>query len=354
MNPLDNLRARIEVFLELNGETILDSRLARVLEEVERRGSLLAACRAAGAPYSRTWEKITRIEEILGAGVLEAKRGGVGGGGARLTRLGKMLLQRYREASRELEGGLPALKSKGLPDLMIAGSHDPALELLLGILRERSPRLDVEVAWLGSAGGLAALMLGDAHIAGSHLLDPESGLYNIPFLKRYWLEGRVYVVRGYRRELGLVYRPDMEVSSVSELLEGRLRLINRNPGSGTRVFLDHLLRQAALDKGMEAGEILSRVRGYEQEARTHVEVARKVASGEGDVGIAVRYAAELYGLKFTRLVWEFYDFIVSRDAMRMKAINLFLETLRSKKFREILSRLPGYRVSEELGSIIYR
>ena len=353
MNPLDNLRARVEVFLELNGETILDPRLARVLEEVERRGSLLSACRAVGAPYSRTWERITWMERLLGARVLEARRGGVGGGGARLTRLGKLLLQRYREASRELESGLPALKSKGLPDLVIAGSHDPALELLLGILRRRSRELDVEVAWLGSAGGLAALMLGDAHIAGSHLLDPESGLYNTPFLKRYWLEGRVYVVRGYQRELGLVYRPGTEVSSVSELLEGRLRLINRNPGSGTRVFLDHLLRQAALDKGLEAGEIPRRVRGYGHEVRTHVEVARGVASGEGDVGVAVRYAAELYGLNFTRLAWESYDFIIPKTAIRMSPVKLFLETLRSERFRSVLGRLPGYRVSKGFGSIIW-
>ena len=353
-DPVKGLEARVEVVLEARGEEVVDSRLARVLEEVERRGSLLAACRAVGAPYSRTWEKITRAEKLLGGKLLEARRGGVGGGGAALTKLGRALLKRYAEAQAKVSVKTSMRGEAKVPELVVAGSHDPALELLIGGLRAEKAGMDIEVAWLGSAGGLAALMMGDAHVAGSHLLDPDTSRYNIPFLARYWLEGRVYVVRGYRRELGLVYRPETKVRGISDLLEGELRLVNRNPGSGTRVLLDHLLRQAALDEGIDPEDVSKKVKGYDREVRTHVEVAREVASGSADVGVAVRYAASLYGLGFTRLLWEWYDLVVLKSAMRREPVKRLLSALRSRRFRKNLERMKGYKVSVETGEIIYR
>lgn len=353
---LQDLRVRAEVLLEWRGEPVLDSKLARVLREVGQKGSLLRACRVAGVPYARTWEKLARLEEIFGEKLIEARRGGPGGGGARLTKLGKELLSIYFEAEARLGYQLGPSSNvratKGMPELAVMGSNDPALEVLVGILKERKPGLDVEVSWLGSAGGLAALMMGDAHIAGVHLLDPTTGEYNVPFLSRYWLEGRAVIVRGYQRELGLAFRSDTRVKGISDLLDRRLRLVNRNPGSGTRALLDHLLRQAALDRGINPAEVPRLVKNYEKEVRTHAEVAREVATRAADVGITLRYAAELYGLQFVRLVWEWYDLAVLKEAMRRENVRELLALLTSEEFMQVIKRMRGYRVTSETGKIV--
>jgi molybdate transport repressor ModE-like protein len=353
---LQDLAVRAEVFLEWKGEIILDSKLAKVLYEIEQRGSLLAACRVVGVPYARTWERLARVEEIFGKKLFEAKRGGPGGGGARLTELGKELLKLYLNAEAKL--GTPSRSiaetkvTKSMPDLAVMGSNDPALEVLIGILKAKKPSLDVEVSWLGSAGGLAALMMGDAHVAGVHLLDPVTGKYNVPFLSRYWLEDKAVIVRGYQRELGLAFRHDTDVSGISDLLDRNLRLVNRNPGSGTRTLLDHLLRQAALDRGIDPADVPRLVRNYDREVKTHFEVAKEIATGAADVGMTVRYAAELYGLQFMRLVWEWYDLAILKEAMRRETIRELIKLLTSKEFMQAIKRMKGYRTTSETGKVM--
>ncbi len=355
MHP-EGLTVRAEIFLEWKGEVILDSKLAKVLREIEQRGSLLTACRTVGVPYARTWERLTRIEELFNEKLIEARRGGLGGGGARLTKLGKELLKLYLNAEAKLSDPLRNVpESKvmfSVPDLAVAGSNDPALEVLIGILKARKHDLDVEVSWLGSAGGLATLMRGDAHIAGVHLLDPATGKYNVPFLSRYWLEDKAVIVRGYQRELGLAFRPDTKINGISDLLNHKLRLVNRNPGSGTRALLDHLLKQAALDKGINPAYVPRLIRNYDREVKTHVEVAREIATGAADVGITIRYAAELYGLQFMRLVWEWYDLVVLKEAMRKSIMRELLSLLRSREFVQTIKRMKGYRITSEIGKIV--
>jgi len=355
VRPQD-LAVRAEVFLEWKGEVILDSKLAKVLHEIEQRGSLLTACRVVGVPYARTWERLARIEEIFGKKLLEAKRGGLGGGGARLTELGKELLKLYLDAETKLGAPLRATPetkvARSMPDLAVMGSNDPALEVLIGILKAKKPDIDIEVSWLGSAGGLAALMMGDAHVAGVHLLDPMTGKYNLPFLSRYWLEDRAVIVRGYQRELGLAFRHDTNVSGISDLLNRNLRLVNRNPGSGTRTLLDHLLKQAALDKGIDPADVPRLVRNYDREVKTHFEVAKEIATGAADVGMTVRYAAELYGLRFMRIVWEWYDLAVLKEAMRRETVRELIKLLTSKEFMQAIRRMKGYRTTSETGKIV--
>ncbi|MCS7136552.1 MAG: substrate-binding domain-containing protein [Nitrososphaerota archaeon] len=353
---LHDLTIRAEVFLEWKGEIILDSKLAKVLREVEQRGSLLTACRTVGVPYARTWERLAKVEDMFGERLLEAKRGGPGGGGAKLTKLGKELIKLYLDAEAKLGDSFRTTSEtsvmKKMPDLAVMGSNDPALDVLIGIFRTKKPDLDVEISWLGSAGGLAALMIGDAHIAGVHLLDPVTGKYNVPFLSRYWLEGRAVVVRGYQRELGLAFRPDTKVSGISDLLDRKLKLVNRNPGSGTRILLDHLLKQAALDRGIDPADVPRLVKNYDREVKTHVEVAKEIATGAADVGITVRYAAELYGLQFMRLVWEWYDLAVLKEVMRRETVREFLNLLTSKDFIQAIKRMRGYRITSETGNIV--
>ncbi len=342
--------------MEYRGEVVLDDRLAKILEEVERRGSLLSACKSVGASYSRIWERISDLEGLLGKRILEVRRGGPGGGGARLTRFGKALLRLYAEEMAKVKGGSkvgPLGRSVMTPpDFLLMGSHDPALEEILRKVKEVIPDVELRREWLGSAGGLAALMLEHADAAGTHLLDPETGRYNVPYVPRYWLEDRVVMIRGYQREIGLVFRRGEE-RDLGDILAGRAKLVNRNPGSGSRVILDYLLRRVALDEGIDPAEIPKRVKGYQLEVRTHVGVARKVASGDADVGVAIKFVAEKFGLGFRRLAWEWYDIAVRRDSMRKPAAQEIVRILKSGDVAEIIEEMPGYRITSDTGSQIY-
>jgi len=350
---------RVEVKLELGGKTILNDRIAAVLEGIERYGSLLAASRRSGVPYSRAWDGISKLERILGDKVIEPKRGGRKGGGAKLTPLGKRILYEYRRIRTKVDkcvkGTVEGIQtSKNLPDLAIAGSNDHALEILVGLMREEYPDTDIEIAWIGSAGGLASLMLEEADIAGIHLLDTATGTYNIPYLEKYWLSGRVRVVRGYKREVGLISRPDNKVEDIGLLLDGNLKFINRNLGSGTRVLLETLLTKKAEERGIDPNTLNKRIKGFEREARTHFEVARAIARGEADVGVALRYAGEIYGLSFAPLVWEEYDFVILESRAEKSSVRAFLSVLTSKEFKRSLGKISGYQIPSDMGKIIYK
>jgi len=312
---------------------------------VDEKGSLLAACRETGTPYSRAWEWIAKIERKLGVRVVEAKRGGVKGGGMRLTQFGRELLDRYRRAAEKY--GIPLgrkIETVVMPELSIMGSHDPILELIVDKLKERGVK-DVEVSWIGSAGGLASLMVGDADVAGVHLFDPETGEYNTPYLSRYWLEDRVVVYRGYMREIGFVYRRDLNVKSFKDLVEKKLRFINRNLGSGTRILIDYLIEKELGVEGRKS------IEGYGWEVKTHVEVCRAIAEGEADVGVALRYCANLYGLGFTRLTWEWYDFAVSKASLEKKAVKEFIYIIK-EELGDIIRGIEGYRLTERSGKVL--
>lgn len=348
-----DISTRYEVVLEYRGDIILDYRLARILEVVERKGSLLAAARSLNIPYSRVWDAIARVERILGLRIVEARRGGGRGGGARLTSTGKALLTKYLEAEEELKKcagySLPRpSEARGEPDLVIAYSHDPMLEVLIG--KMESEGIDVEHACLGSGLALAALSLNEAYVAGLHLYDSETNTYNIPFLKRYWLEGLTEVIGGYWRQLVFAFKPGVEPISVEETLEklisGDFTLINRNRGSGTRIYLDHLL----LSKTKGSPEDLYKIRGYSTEYPTHLEAAKAVAYGKGDVALVLRYVADTYGLPYTYVVWEKYECIALKSKLEKRGVKILRQNLESKWFREMLEKAPGYSVEKPKSS----
>jgi len=341
---VEPLRYKLEVIAEYKGRRVLDLETARLLLLVDKRGSLLSASRALGIPYSRAWELISKIERLMGERVIETKRGGRGGGGAKLTEFGRRLLNEYVSKVREVVGSIDVDELQvGECDVVYAGSHDLQLESLIGELRGFGDC--VEVHWVGSAGGLASIMLNDADFAGVHLLDPDTRTYNKPYLSRYWLEDRVVLVRGYARELGLVYRRDVRLNSLEDLVN--YRLINRSPGSGTRVFLDLLLEELAKKMGVSRRELTSRIPGYDVEARTHLEVASAIARGEADVGVATRWAAEYYGLEFMRLTWENFDFVISKQSLKKPAIKNFIRLLRGLE-----PRYPGYMRLKNTGRVL--
>ena len=334
---------------------MLDEAAASLLYHIMREGSLLKASKIVGIPYSRAWERIARIERILGVNIVERRRGGSRGGGATLTINGRRLLKYYATAYRRGMGKpftpITSMGTSGLePGIVVSGSHDFLLATSIGRLREEG--FNIELYWTGSIGGLSGLVLGESDIVGLHILDPQANTYNIGIYRSLSLHDIAFLLRGYDREQGFMTRTPMNHYEIlSGLLEGRLVLANRRPGSGTRILLDNLLREYADSLGVPQDTMSSRVKGYHSNYPTHIDVAEAVSKGEADVGLGIRHAASIYNLNFTPLRWEHYDFLVSRDFYDRRRGESFMEEL----FRVIRGRvgeLSGYRIPRDMGSLV--
>ncbi len=337
---LREIKVRKDVMLLYRGHVILDARLAKILEEVERKGSLLAAARAQGVSYSWVWSRINRVEELLGEKLISVKRGGSKGGGAALTDLGKELLNMYVE---NLTEGRTEVKKESI----LAGGYDPLLEKVVEPLGDR-----IDLTWSGSLGGIAKLITGEADIAGIHLYDPESGNFNRPFIGRFWLSNSVILLRGYDREIGVMFRKETGLTCVSDIIERGLRYVNMSPGSATRLLADRILIMEMRRMGLEETDPSKFVKGYDVQVRTHVGVAKKIVKGEADVGFGIREVAESFGLGFLRVMWESYDFVVWKGSLKKPSIEEFLEKLKSGEVRSSASELRGYRIPDNVGEII--
>ncbi|NPA96582.1 MAG: helix-turn-helix transcriptional regulator [Crenarchaeota archaeon] len=338
------LSAKLKLFLEVNGHEI-DEDTLKLLALVEAMGSILKASRALGMAYSRAWERIARIERVTGFKIIEAKRGGRGGGGARLTPIGRQLVAKFLEEYRRIFGANPleGSSSPRLAEVMIyAGSNDPLLEKILGVLREDYA---CEVHWIGSMRGLASIVLGEAWVTGIHLLDEDSGLYNEPYIEKLKISDLVIRKPLFWRVQGFMVRAEMSYSEVIEgLLRGRLRLVNRCWGSGTRILLDHVLRAEARKLGVDPSSIPKLVKGYDREVSTHVEVAKLVASGEADVGMGIEWAAQIYGLNFVRVKEELFELVVRKDVAEEPPVQRLLELVESE-LPLLIKGFPGYRLA---------
>lgn len=220
--------------------------------------------------------------------------------------------------------------------LLLAGSDDPALELLPEALAAQPSAPALFRATLGSLGGLQALAAGRADVACAHLVDQASGEYNVSLVQRH-LEGRaVVVVTCFHRELGLVVWTGnpRKLASVADLGRRGLRFVNRQAGSGTRTFLDQAL--------VAAGLAPAAVTGYQDAVCTHWGVGLRVLRGEADAGLATRAVANAMSLGFVPLTRERFDLIIPKDAYFRPPVQALLEALRSARFQRGLERLGGY------------
>ena len=238
-----------------------------------------------------------------------------------------------------------------IADLMIIGSHCIGIDVLLDVLRRRNP-IFAKVINVGSSGGLMAIKRGEADIAGTHLLD-ESGVYNIPFLKKYGIKD-VFLVKGYIREQGFIVRKNnpKKIECFEDLLRDDISFINRNPGSGTRILLDMELKKIAEKKGIGFEELKRKIKGYTIEAKSHTAVAVAVLMGKADVGLGIKTVATRYGLDFIPFSKEEYDFVIGKSRIDKEAVKLFLETLKSEEFKRELEKIDGLAVTSETGKII--
>ena len=227
------------------------------------------------------------------------------------------------------------------------GSHDITLDLLAQYLPERAPGMRLASANVGSLGGLVALRRNEAHFAGSHLLDPETGDYNWRYIDQY-LPGRdVALVTLVRREQGLIVPPGnpLGIASIGDLTREDVSIVNRQRGAGTRILLDYELEQRGIDP--------VQIQGYEREEYTHLAVAAAVASGTASAGLGVRAAARALELDFVTVGWERYDLVIPREHYESDLLQPLLGLLHDDAFRAAVAALPGYDV-EPMGRIVER
>ncbi len=217
------------------------------------------------------------------------------------------------------------------------GSHDLTLDLLAQFLAARGRRL--ASANVGSLGGLVALRRGQAHLAGTHLLDPESGEFNLPYLRRYLPGMPLAVVALVGRQQGLIVARGNPkgIRTLADLTRPDVRFVNRQRGAGTRVLLDYHLQQQGIDA--------QAVQGYNQEEYTHLAVAAAVASGRADCGLGIAAAAQALALDFVPLFQERYDLVIPLEHYRSPLLEPLLALLHADRFRQQVSAMPGYDVT---------
>ncbi len=216
------------------------------------------------------------------------------------------------------------------PALLFAGSHDLALERLA---EDLAPHLDLILYPLGSLDGLVHLRQGLCHLSGAHLVD-ETGAYNTPYVRRLFPDRRVRVVTLAHRVQGLITAPGnpLGLRDLSDLARPGVRFVNRNLGSGTRLWLE--ARLGALGIPREA------IAGYDQVVSTHTAAAQAVATGRADVALGLEAAALAQGLGFVPLFEERFDLIF--PAEETEELTPLLDTLQTAAFRRLMRTLHGY------------
>jgi len=327
----------------LEGETNepLDARLLPLLEAIAASESLASAVVQCGISYRAGWGLLRDYHRKLGTPLVRLERGR----GATLTPGGTRLLDARSKATRRLARILPSLAAEletrarlavdRALSLRIAASHDLVLAALARNVAADS-ELNFDVAFMGSLNALDEFAEGRADLAGFHV--PLNGQHwdRSPFWGPLNMH-RDRLLRFVDREQGLILPRGnpARVRNFSDIASKGLRFVNRQRGSGTRLLVDQILVNEAIDA--------AKIQGYEVEEFTHPAVAATVASGGADAGFGLRASAAEYQLAFVPLVRERYFLAVRAKDLETHGIARLVDILRSPQFTRITRRFPGYR-----------
>jgi len=228
--------------------------------------------------------------------------------------------------------------------LLAAGSDDPSLGILHDLYEAQTQTASFFMTTIGSSAGVAAIRSGVADFATAHLLEPaRTGADNLA--SQELLPSDTVVVELFYRELGMLVAAGnpKSIKSLRDLARPKLRIINRQPGSGTRIYLDQELSRFRLNG--------KKISGYDSIVSTHLEVGLRVLGGAADVGLATLTTAQLLGLDFIPFIRERFDLLVPKDRFFTRGIQALLGIVGSREFRERVDSLGGYDVTES-GRII--
>lgn len=249
------------------------------------------------------------------------------------------------EAGEEVQVRLLSTPEKLQNTLVVIGSHDPLLDEVADMMHRADPTVFMSSSHVGSMGGIMAIRRGEAHAGGCHLLDTETGVYNLSFLKKYFPNGGIRLVRCVGRQQGLMLAKGnpLDIKEFADIAKNGVRYVNRQKGSGTRVLMDYLCEQYAVN--------VSDIYGYEREELTHTSVAAQIANGSADAGMGIYSAVQLYDLDFLPICIEEYDLIIPDHAWETPVVQQLIATLKSPAFREKMLAMGGYTVDHP-GEII--
>ncbi|OGW22553.1 MAG: molybdopterin biosynthesis protein [Nitrospirae bacterium GWB2_47_37] len=250
-------------------------------------------------------------------------------------------------AGTEVEVELIRDKNEIKNTIVCIGSHDNTMDILANAVKKKYPQFSLSSAHVGSMGGLTALKRGEAHFAGTHLLDEQSGEYNIPFIKRLLADRKIVLVNLVYRQQGFLVKKGnpKNIKGFEDLMRDDVIFINRQGGSGTRLLLDKHLRELGINPYM--------IKGYDREEYTHMAVASAVLTGLADTGIAVYSSAVALGLDFIPVANERYDLAIPSEFMDMEMIKILLEIIREdKEFRATVEALGGYD-TRDMGKAVF-
>jgi putative molybdopterin biosynthesis protein len=280
--------------------------------------------RTLAAPLSRGSGVITSL--VRADGLLVVPRGSQG------MPAGERVSVRLYRSPNEIER-----------TIFMIGSHDITLDVIMQFLATRDRR--VASANVGSIGGLVALRRGEAHLAGAHLLDPETGEYNLPYIRKYLPDTPVRVISLVGRDQGLMVPlgNPKGIESLEDLTKPDVRFVNRQRGAGTRILLDYHLQQAGIPK--------HDIQGYDHEEYTHLNVAAAVSSGRADSALGIAAAAHALDLDFIPLFQERYDLIIPKEYADQELLAPLLDVLDDPEFRAMVASLPGYDLAP-MGQVV--
>lgn len=238
--------------------------------------------------------------------------------------------------NQEVEVDLNIPLEQTVNNILAVGSHDITLDLLANFLREKYSELNLASANVGSLAGIMAIKRGQAHLAGSHLLDEKSGLYNVDYLKRYLAGKKVELVTLSYRQQGLFVKKGnpKSIKSLKDLTRADVKFINRQIDSGTRVLLDYLLKKEEIDPVS--------INGYAREVFTHTSVAAAVSGNSADVGLGIMAAAQALDVDFIPVSEERYDLVFLKDFYESDKGQAIMEIINSKDFQNEVKKLGGY------------
>jgi len=317
----------------------LNPQLFELLRELHDREKLTDAAKALGISYRHGWNLIQRWTEFFGTPLVDMQKGR----GAKLTNLGEKLLWAEERVIARLGPQMESLASElnleihqalrsDTPVINLYASHGYAVALLPTLVNE----LQLNIQYMPSIEGIAAVERGDCQVAGFHLPTELSGSDIYRRYRELLSNPQLRVIRFITRQQGLMVEKGNPkgITGLQDLQRDEIRFVNRQPGSGTSALLDELLQR----NGIEG----NRIKGFNTREYTHSAIAAYVASGMADTGMGVEPPARQFSLDFIPLANEHYLLICLQETLSNPGMQRFLADIRSEQFSEAILTLPGY------------